>query len=444
MVGGRKEAAIALQFVNHRELSCPDLGKEILLKGNFCEAEKDCDVIVRCDFIIETDSGVLPAQASMTLYQDDQLSWLPSPEHHVKCQWIRPERNQLEVAALGTGPAGPAHQEYGVMPEVAYQVVADLGASNLALDAFSSGTSAHLRVCEKFWSAQDSARKKHWGPYQGLMPIHCPRVGIPRAVAKIRKDRSKAVLVVPMGCTEEDSTRDWVVSLTNVTLNKVVLPAGESVYQDAKGQPMPPQRWPMEFHYVDGGLEQADATDLVCVNRIIAEPRRQCFAVSPVDIGKSDVLLTDEELDLVQGYMDRPFHDWVSQRGDKGQDKDWWEVDAIVSCSYDGNTFVRRLLDHMSGQDEPIGGNPPTYGDLFRGKARDGPLGHLGRPPEPKSRGNTTPQVSSVVQVPGKAKAESDKCPKIQALRARLKQKYGEPFFSGNPVLPPPGPWTVW
>ena len=66
-----------------------------------------------------------------------------------------------------------------------------------------------------------------------------------------------------------------------MTLNKVALPAGESVYQDAEGQPMPPQRWPMEFHYVDGGLEQADTTDFVCVNRIIAEPWRQCFAVSP-------------------------------------------------------------------------------------------------------------------------------------------------------------------
>ena len=110
------------------------------------------------------------------------------------------------------------------MPEVASPVVADLGASDPALDAFSSGTSAHLRCCEKYRSAQDSAWKKHWGPHQGLMWIHCPRWDIPRAVAKICKDRSKAVLVVPMGCTEEESTRDWVVSLTNMTLNKVVLP----------------------------------------------------------------------------------------------------------------------------------------------------------------------------------------------------------------------------
>ena len=140
--------------------------------------------------------------------------------------------------------------------------------------------------------------------------------------------------------------------------------------------------------------------------------------------------------------MDQPFHDWGSQLEGKGQDKAWWEVESIVSGSYDWNTFVRRVLDHMSSQDEPVGWNPPTYGDLFRGKTSDGPLGHLGRPPEPKPCGDT-PQVSSVVQVPGKAQAESDECPNIQALRAKLKQKYGDTFFSGKPVSLPPvhGPY---
>ena len=42
-----------------------------------------------------------------------------------------------------------------------------------------------------------------------------------------------------------------------------------------------------------------------------------------------------------------------------------------------------------------------------------------------------------MVQVPGITKAECDECPKIQALRARLKQKYGDTFFSGKPVFPP-------
>ena len=41
MVGGTRGAAIGLQFVNHRELSRPDLGKEILLQGRFYKAQMD-------------------------------------------------------------------------------------------------------------------------------------------------------------------------------------------------------------------------------------------------------------------------------------------------------------------------------------------------------------------------------------------------------------------
>ena len=111
---------------------------------------------------------------------------------------------------------------------------------------------------------------------------------------------------------------------------------------------------------------------------------------------------------------------------------------TIVSGSCDGNTFPRVVLDHMSSQDEPIGENARTYGDLFRGKARDGPRGHLERPREPKTSGVATPQIGSVVQVPSYAKAESDTCPKIPAFRAKLKQKYGDTFSRGKPVFPPP------
>ena len=164
---------------------------------------------------------------------------------------------------------------------MANRVAPDLRSSDLALDAFSSGTSTHLRVCDKCWSAKDSAWRKHWGPHQALMWIHCPRGDITRAVAKICEDRSKALLVVRMGCTEEELTRDFGASLTNMTLNKVVLPAGESVHQDLKGQPLLPKRLPTKFHYVDGGIKQADATDFVCVNSVVAESWRQCFAVLP-------------------------------------------------------------------------------------------------------------------------------------------------------------------
>ena len=150
---------------------------------------------------METDSGVPLRQASMTLYQHDQLPWLLSAEHNVECQRIDPKCNQLEVASLRIEPSGPTYQEYGVKLEVANRVVADLGASDPGLDAFSSGTSAHLGVCEKYCSAQPFKWSRHRGSHQGLMGIHCLRGDIPRVVADIRKHRSKAVLVIFMGST---------------------------------------------------------------------------------------------------------------------------------------------------------------------------------------------------------------------------------------------------
>ena len=163
----------------------------------------------------------------------------------------RPSRCVLSRPGVPSLRLPVQNQVYGLKLESAYQVVTNVGASDLAREAFFSGTSAHLRVCEKYWSAQDSAPKKHSGGHKGLMWIHCSRVDIPREVAKIRKDRTKAVLVVSIRCTEEECSQAWMVSLTNMSQNKALPPAGESVYEDNKRQPMPPERWPTKFHYAD-------------------------------------------------------------------------------------------------------------------------------------------------------------------------------------------------
>ena len=81
---------------------------------------------------------------------------------------------------------------------------------------------------------------------------------------------------------------------------------------------------------------------------------------------------------------------------------------------------------------------PHGNGDLFQGKPPDRPMDHLEGHPKPKPSGSDTLQASSEVQVPGKAKAESDECPKIQPLRARLRQKYGNTFVNGKCVFKPP------
>jgi len=290
-------------------------------------------------------------------------------------------------------------------------------------------------VCDSYWTTKDSAWKKHWGPHRGLLWIHCPRGDIARAVAKISKDRASAVLVVPMGPLEEESTRDWVLSLETMTLNKTTIPEGESVYQDAMGQALPPQRWRTSFHCVDGSLDQEGSQDSWCVNRIVAEPWRLCFAATPEELEEPVDRLSDEEILMIQGYMDRPFHDQVQEGDAKAREKAWWQVDNIVSGAFEGNTFIRRVSDHMAEQDEPVGANPPTYGDIYRTRGRDGPIQVRGLPPVDAPR---EPHVSSVVQVPPETKTQAEECSKIQAMRARLKEKYAASFFSGKPIFPPP------
>ena len=49
--------------MNHREVSRPDLGKEIPLKGKFYQAQMDWDMIDRYGFMMERDTGAIPAQA---------------------------------------------------------------------------------------------------------------------------------------------------------------------------------------------------------------------------------------------------------------------------------------------------------------------------------------------------------------------------------------------
>ena len=116
-------------------------------------------------------------------------------------------------------------QKYGdtfFKPEEANRVAADLRAPDLALDAFSSGTSAHLRVYEKYWSAHDTEWKEHSGLHQGLMWIHWRRVDIPGRVRRSARTVPRQCWL--SSCTKEETTRDTVSPLTNMTLKKVVPP----------------------------------------------------------------------------------------------------------------------------------------------------------------------------------------------------------------------------
>ena len=200
--------------------------------------------------------------------------------------------------------------------------------------------------------------------------------------------------------------------------------------------------------YVDGSLLDELAADVRIVVRVVAEPMRYMFAAPSQEADqyteKRDDLTADE-LDAVLRYMHNPIHDIRSANGGKDETK-WWEDDSIALGAFDGNAFVRRVPDHRADQDEPRGGNPPTYGDVYQTKC--GNHRPSGPPRDPRALHpeqdhvhlSQDTHVRSMVQVLAKAKALADSDPCVQALRENIKGDHAKNFFSGKPTKDPPIP----
>ena len=218
------------------------------------------------------------------------------------------------MAALDTEPTRPANQEYGVRPEVANRVVADLGASDLALDAFSSGTSAsHLRVCEKYWRRTGLCVEEALGSASGLDVDPLPPLGHSQSDS----EDSQGPLQGSAGCSygmHRGGKYPTLGSLIDQHDLEQGRPTGwERVsITTLRDSPCHPRDGQQNSTMWMGALIRPTPRTSCVFNRIIAESWRQCFAVPPVDIEESDSEdpLTEEEWDLVQGYMDQPFHDW--------------------------------------------------------------------------------------------------------------------------------------
>ena len=133
-----------MEFLNDEELSRPDKGKHVTLGGTFYDADMDWDVIIGYNFAAATDKPVQPAQSSMTLYKDNHLYWLSAHLAFEESHWPHAEREQLCRAVGAVQPCQKPLHEYGFTPEALQEAVAELGAREPSLDAFSSAYSEPL------------------------------------------------------------------------------------------------------------------------------------------------------------------------------------------------------------------------------------------------------------------------------------------------------------
>ena len=141
MGGGRTEAHLEMEFLNHEDLSRPDKGKRVTLSGTFYEVDMDWDVIIGYDFMAATDTGVQQAQSSMTLYNDDRLSWFTAHLAFEESHWAHAAREQLCRVVRAVKPCQRPLDKYGFTPKPFQEAVARSGAGEPSVDAFSSAYS---------------------------------------------------------------------------------------------------------------------------------------------------------------------------------------------------------------------------------------------------------------------------------------------------------------
>ena len=75
---------------------------------------------------------------------------------------------------------------------------------------------------------------------------------MPRAIAKIKSNRAKALLVLTEKVWEDYRMVRLQDDLERMTLNSYDFPAGQSIYQDASGQKLGNTPGPTTVVYVDG------------------------------------------------------------------------------------------------------------------------------------------------------------------------------------------------
>ena len=105
------------------------------------------------------------------------------------------------------------------------------------MDAFLSSYSEGLRLCKTYWHTKDAAWLKRWDEhFWGLLWIHCNPGCVPHAITKMESIRAKVLLVLTESVWVNDQMVRLQDDLQRMTLNSYEFPAGQSIYQVARGQ----------------------------------------------------------------------------------------------------------------------------------------------------------------------------------------------------------------
>ena len=391
MEGGYGEAAISPEFVRNEQLLRPDLGQEHQIKELFYEADlQECDMIMGFDFLDIAHTGVLHHRRSLLVEEADKLSWLNTTMEPQASPWEPAEQDVLAQAVRSVSirpPTTDIEDEYGLSEGAFHMALGELGLSSPQVDVFRSAT---LRECPRVWTREDIGWKCGWSSdLWDLLYIHAPRWSLERVVAKIARERTRAVMTIPSWEIEDAEDAPLVQDLRCMTLMDTQVPSAEDIFVDAQGNPLPlpAKGWTTTVAYVDGSLAHpARHVGMSCItvrvqpegSTIVDCPDRSISRIMALPVWYAEEtadgwycpptmaqdILSPDELDISCGYMSSPMHLGVPSKGPPTSS--WWEDPALWTGRLAKNKFVASVLEHWADQDEPAGSKLLMWSNLYR------------------------------------------------------------------------------
>ena len=155
-------------------------------------------------------------------------------------------------------PTADIEDEYLLSQGALDMAFAELGWSSPQVDVFGSGA---LRKCPRVQTKGDKGWKRGSSsdPWK-LLYIHAPRSSLQPLVAKIARDRARAVVTIPSWEIGDAKDAPAVQERKCITLINTQLSSAEDNFVDAPGNPLPPHArgWTTTVAYVDGSLGDPD------------------------------------------------------------------------------------------------------------------------------------------------------------------------------------------
>ena len=163
-------------------------------------------------------------------------------------------------------PTADMDDDFSLSEGAFHMALGELGLSILQVDMFGS---VAMRKCPRVWTKEDNRWKRGWSSnLWDLLYVRARQGSWERVVAKIGRDRARAVVINPSWESWDAKDAPWVEDVRCMTLIDTQLFSTEDIFVDARGNPLPP---PANVCFVEKPLDLVSVTKIWARQLLVAD-----------------------------------------------------------------------------------------------------------------------------------------------------------------------------